>query len=90
MSLFNRDKESIRRLTPQVDSVDKLLSRKAHATDSIAPRAVGATGGRIVTKDDSITVYDESNQRIVIGRLPDGSYGIIVSKPGIDVNDVFV
>lgn len=89
MSLFYRDKDTDGRMMPGVDSVDKLLSRKAHATDSIAPRAVGTSGGRIVTKNDTITVYDASNQRIVIGRLPDGSYGIVVSKEGFNVSDLF-
>ena len=35
------------------------------------------------------TYYDESNPRILIGLLPDGSYGFIVSKPGYDVTQVF-
>lgn len=38
----------------------------------------------------SQTFKDESGvPRIIIGRLPDGTYGFIVSKPGVDVNTVF-
>jgi hypothetical protein len=39
---------------------------------------------------DQILVMD-SNQipRIVIGLLPDGTYGMVVSKPGINVLNVF-
>ena len=35
------------------------------------------------------TYYDESNPRILVGLLPDGSYGFIVSKPGYDVTQLF-
>lgn len=28
--------------------------------------------------------------RILFGRLPDGTYGLVISKPGVDVKDVFV
>lgn len=35
------------------------------------------------------TYYDESNARILIGLLPDGSYGLVVSKTGYDVNSLF-
>lgn len=34
-------------------------------------------------------ISDGTNNRIIIGKLPDGSYGIVVSKPGIDVLNVF-
>lgn len=33
------------------------------------------------------TYYDNSNSRILLGQLPDGTYGIWVSKPGFNVTD---
>lgn len=89
MSLFNVDKNSDNRGSPAPNAVDVHNNPKAHATDSLSPRAEGTSGGRVVTKNDTITVYDASNQRIIIGRLPDGTYGIAVSKAGINVSDAF-
>lgn len=34
-------------------------------------------------------ISDGSNNRIIIGKLPDGTYGIVVSKEGVDVLNVF-
>lgn len=86
MTLFNTDKNSHSRLSPSVGKHDVHLSPKAHGTNSFAPRAEGSqTGARITTKDDQITVYDSSDARVLVGRLPDGTYGIAVSKPGYDV-----
>lgn len=31
------------------------------------------------------TYYDSSNSRILLGQLPDGTYGMWVSEPGVDV-----
>lgn len=48
-----------------------------------------ATDKQLVFKDtfSTKTWYDNSNSRIVEGLLPDGSYGMWVSKPGFDVTD---
>jgi len=89
MTLFNVDKDTDDRVNPSVNSVDKLVGRKAHATDSISPRAAGTSGGKITTKNDQIISYDATNQRIIMGRLPDGTYGIAISKPGVDVSSAF-
>lgn len=35
-----------------------------------------------------LIVSDGTNNRIMIGKLPDGTYGIIVTAPGYDVTDV--
>lgn len=86
MTLFNTDKNSSDRLSPTVNGHDVHLGRKALGTDSFAPRVEGSqTGARITTKDDRITVYDDSDARIIIGRLPDGTYGIAISQKGYDV-----
>jgi hypothetical protein len=90
MTLFNTDKGSQDRLNPSPDGHDIHLARMAHSTTSIAPRAVGTqTGARISTKNDVIAVFDDSNERINIGRLPDGTFGIAISKEGYDVSGAF-
>lgn len=43
---------------------------------------------RIEQGNGRIVVHDGTNNRILIGALPDGSYGLIISKPGVDVTDV--
>lgn len=32
---------------------------------------------------------DTGTNRIILGRLPDGTYGLVISKEGIDVKTVF-
>lgn len=46
-----------------------------------------ASDKQLISKDDfsTRTFYDDNNSRMLEGKLPDGSYGLWVSKPGIDV-----
>lgn len=37
------------------------------------------------TRSGNTVVRDALNTRIIIGLLPDGTYGIVISKPGFDV-----
>lgn len=38
----------------------------------------------------SQTFKDETGKaRIILGKFPDGTYGLIVSSPGVDVNSLF-
>jgi hypothetical protein len=52
-----------------------------------------ATPTQLILQDDysTRTYYDQNGlARILIGLLPDGTYGLVISKPGFDVNkDVF-
>jgi hypothetical protein len=50
-----------------------------------------ATDQQLVFKNDfsTQTFYDASNSRIMLGLLPDGTYGLVISKPGINVTTVF-
>ena len=44
----------------------------------------------VYSNDYSTTAYyDNSNSRILIGLLPDGTYGIVISKVGVDVTSLF-
>lgn len=33
---------------------------------------------------------EQADDRIIIGKMPDGSYGIIISNEGVDVKDLFI
>ncbi len=50
-----------------------------------------ASDKQLIFKNDfsTTTYYDQTNSRIMIGRLPDGTYGIAVSLPGVNVEDAF-
>ena len=48
--------------------------------------AVNATFQQIEAENRTKTIKDETgNNRIVLGRFPDGTYGLAISKPGRDV-----
>jgi len=45
---------------------------------------------QIESENRTKVIKDENgDSRIIIGKFPDGTYGIIISKPGIDVNSLF-
>jgi len=88
VSLNFTDKNSVDRTLPTPNSPDVHENPLAHGATSIAPRATGTQpGAKITNKNDTIIVYDASNERIVIGRLPDGTYGMAISKAGFNVSD---
>lgn len=92
MSLFDVDKAGDARTKPLLNASDVLPagSVKAHATEGTAYRTEDtASAPKTTSNDDRITVSDGVNTRIVLGRLPDGSYGLIITKEGYDVEDVF-
>lgn len=41
------------------------------------------------TRSGNFVVRDATVTRIIIGLLPDGTYGIAISKPGVDVYTAF-
>ena len=49
------------------------------------------TNFNIVQSQDRRKVITDENgtNRIILGRFPDGSYGLIISKPGVDVLSLF-
>ena len=45
---------------------------------------------QIESENRTKVIRDEDGvDRIILGRLPDGTYGLIISKPGVDVNTLF-
>ena len=52
--------------------------------------AINDTFRQIESENRTKVIRDEDGvDRIILGRLPDGTYGLIVSKPGVDVNTLF-
>lgn len=85
MALFNTDKSDDSRGAPKINATDVHLNRKAHATDSISPRAVGATDpGKVVTKNTQIIANDGSNGIGLFGFDSTGKMAVKVAKPGYD------
>lgn len=66
-----------------------MSERKADGTAGITNKLSTSSGAYARTKDAAVTVYDGTNTRIVLGLLPDGSYGLIITKTGYNVADVF-
>lgn len=91
MGVHDVDKTSDSRNNPTLNTPDLDKNRKALGTASISPRDETASNlaARVVIQDDKIIIYDDSNSRIIIGRLPNGVYGWAVSKAGNNVEDAF-
>lgn len=52
--------------------------------------AINDTFRQIESENRTQVIKDENgNNRIIFGRLPDGTYGLVISKPGNDVLSLF-
>lgn len=43
----------------------------------------------LVATKDGFVLNDGTHNRMIIGLMPDGNIGIVISKPGYDVYDIF-
>lgn len=75
--------------SPMPTNHDHVMKRSADSTQSITNKLDDDTGARVEQRDGYISVYDGTDYRVLLGLLPDSTYGIVVSKPGEDVYDVF-
>lgn len=64
-------------------------STMADGTVGITNKSNSSAGPSVSTKNARILVYDGLVNRVLIGLAPDGTYGIWVSKSGIDVLSAF-
>jgi len=88
MSLHDVDKNTLDRGTPSPNRPDVVAADavRAHKTISTQYKTDADTGaGRVQFSNKQIQVNDDSDARLLIGLLPDGTYGIAISKPGYDV-----
>lgn len=44
---------------------------------------------RIEDGNNRMVMYDGTHYRMIIGLLPDGTVGMVISKPGVDVFSLF-
>jgi len=52
--------------------------------------AINNTLRQIESENRTKVIRDEDGvDRIILGRMPDGTYGMVVSKPGVDVKSLF-
>lgn len=93
MALHDVDKNSMDRGNPSPNAHGKIISEAVRAHNTVSTSySLGDSGektARIQMLNNNIVVYDGANQRIVIGILPDGTYGMAVSKAGFDVKDAY-
>ena len=62
------------------------------ATQTTGKKQENVLGGKLTIEwdNDRILMRDENGKvRIIFGVLPDGTYGIVISKDGFDVLDAF-
>lgn len=89
MALHDVDKTSDNRGVPAPNLSDAKAQRHADGTTGISNKLDSSTGAYVSTKNGRILVYDGTVNRVLIGLAPDGTYGVWVSKEGIDVLDAF-
>lgn len=89
MALHDVDKSNDSRNIPTPNISDSKAQRHADGTTSISNKLDTSSGPYVSTKNGRILVYDGTVNRVLIGLAPDGTYGIWVSKPDIDVLTAF-
>lgn len=68
---------------------DNQTNPMSSGTQGITTKRDDSSGAYVNTKDATVLVNDGDNDRILLGLLPDGTFGMVVSKEGVDVNDLF-
>ncbi len=89
MAIHDVSMNSDTRTGASLSQHDANKNRMADGTIGITSKIDDSTGPYVYTRDGQILVSDGDLFRVVIGRLPDGTYGIAVSKPDEDVLDAF-
>ena len=64
-------------LTPNMDTATLV-----NALNDMMRQLEAANRTQIIKDEDGVN-------RVLIGKLPDGSYGLVISKPGVDVRGLF-
>lgn len=85
MSLQDTDPNTTNRIEPTPQAMDQNPTRSSDGTTAITNKQDGSSGAYVSTKDATVKVNDGTYNRVSMGLLPDGSYGLKVSKPDFDV-----
>ena len=89
MALHDTDPNTTNRAEPMPQASDQNPTRSSDGTTAITNKQDGSSGAYVSTKNATVKVNDGTHNRILIGLLPDGTYGIVISKEGVDVLTVF-
>ena len=85
MALHDTDPNTTNRAEPMPQSSDQNPVRVSDGTTAITNKQDGSSGAYVSTKDATVKVNDGTDNRVALGLLSDGSYGLKVSQPGFDV-----
>lgn len=85
MSLQDTDPNTTNRIEPTPQAMDQNPTRVSDGTTAITNKQDGSSGAYVSTKDATVKVNDGTDNRVTLGLLSDGSYGLKVSQPGFDV-----
>lgn len=85
MALHDVDPNTTNRIEPMPQASDQSPTRSSDGTTAITNKQDGSSGAYVSTKDATVKVNDGTDNRVVMGLLPDGSYGLKVSSEGTDV-----
>ena len=89
MALYDVDKNQDSRGNPTPNASDAHTQRRSDGTTSITNKVGTPDGAYTKTNNATILVFDGTVNRVLIGLSPSGTYGIWVSKEGIDVLTAF-
>lgn len=89
MALHDGDPNTTNRIEPNPQAPDQHLVRQSDGTHGITNKKDTSSGAYASVKDGALRIYDGSNVVIVVGVLPDGSFGHVEAKAGYGVQDVF-
>ena len=85
MALHDTDPNTTNRAEPMPQAPDQSAQRLSDGTTAITNKQDGSSGAYVSTKDATVKVNDGTYNRVSLGLLSDGSYGLKVSQPGFDV-----
>ena len=85
MAIYDVDKNNDSRSTPLPNASDAHLQRISDGTVGITNKLDGSSGAYTSTKNAAIKVNDGTYNRVLVGLLPDGTYGLKVSQLNYDV-----
>lgn len=85
MALHDTDPNTTNRAEPMPQSSDQNPTRTSDGTTAITNKQDGSSGAYVSTKDATVKVNDGTVNRVSLGLLSDGSYGLKVSPEGVDV-----
>ena len=85
MALHDVDPNTTNRIEPMPQASDQSPTRSSDGTTAITNKQDASSGAYVSTRDASVKVNDGTVNRVSLGLLSDGSYGLKVSPENVDV-----